>query len=83
MSKAEPRWRLYIREGCHLCDEAEVWLRAQGVVDYLRIDIDRELELGLRYGLSVPVLRRVSDGREWSAPWDWEDLARVLAASAG
>jgi hypothetical protein len=79
MTNSVARWRLYVREGCHLCAQAEAGLYERGVIDYQRIDIDRDLELSIRYGLSVPVLERVRDGRAWSAPWDWDELASVLA----
>ena len=50
---------LYVREGCHLCDQFLVDLSldlgpaGEGVVV---VDVDGDAELATRYGLRVPVL---------------------------
>jgi hypothetical protein len=50
---------LYVREGCHLCDQFLVDLSVdlgpagEGVVV---VDVDGDAELATRYGLRVPVL---------------------------
>jgi hypothetical protein len=63
-------WRLYLREECHLCEAllAELQLRGRLAAVEL-IDIDRDAELALDYGLRIPVLRRMQDGREWDWPF--------------
>lgn len=58
-------YRLYYREGCHLCEEMAALL-FRGWPDLLDdlqwIDIDRDQRLVARYGLRIPVL--VVDGQE-------------------
>ena len=50
---------LYVRAGCHLCDQflIELSLELGGVVDGLRVvDVDGAPALAARFGLRVPVL---------------------------
>jgi len=50
---------LYVREGCHLCDQflMELSLELGPIVEHLAVvDVDGEPELAIRYGLRVPVL---------------------------
>jgi hypothetical protein len=50
---------LYVREGCHLCDQFLVELSMDlgpGVGRLQVVDVDRDVELASRYGLRVPVL---------------------------
>ncbi len=50
---------LYVREGCHLCDEflIDFSLDHPGLVDVLAThDVDAETALALKFGLRVPVL---------------------------
>jgi hypothetical protein len=50
---------LYVREGCHLCDDFLVDLsREMGPAyrDLSVVDVDRDRGLAVRYGLRVPVL---------------------------
>ena len=58
---------LYGREHCHLCELAQALLQAADTPFQL-IDIDADPELGVRYGLRVPVLRH-PDGREMDWPF--------------
>ena len=56
---------LYIREGCHLCDDMEQALReyaAELDFEIRRVPIDDNTELEQAYGTKVPVLAR--DGEE-------------------
>ncbi|GIW24610.1 glutaredoxin family protein [Meiothermus sp.] len=46
---------LISRKGCHLCEEAEALLAAQGVV-YVFRDVDADEELKKTYTFRVPVL---------------------------
>ena len=55
-----PRAVLYAREGCHLCDDAELLLLQHGLVPEI-VDIDRNDDLKSRFGMSVPVVE--IDGR--------------------
>ena len=50
---------LYVREGCHLCEQFLVELSVDlgpAVEELQVVDIDRDEELASRYGLRVPVL---------------------------
>jgi hypothetical protein len=55
----DPRLVLYVREGCHLCDEflVDLSLELGPAVSTVEIaDVDRDPALAARYGLRVPVL---------------------------
>jgi Glutaredoxin-like domain (DUF836) len=63
MIAAMPRATLYVREGCHLCEEAGVMLDDMlGPDGWDAIDIATDDDLLLRYAHRIPVL--VVDGRE-------------------
>lgn len=50
---------LYVREGCHLCEQFLLDLEVEfgPAIETLRIvDVDRDVDLAVRYGLRVPVL---------------------------
>jgi len=50
---------LYVREGCHLCDQFLVDLSVDlgpAVEQLAVVDVDRDEELASRFGLRVPVL---------------------------
>ncbi len=50
---------IYIREGCHLCDDMEQALKAcESELDFetQRVSIDNDLQLEQAYGSKVPVL---------------------------
>lgn len=74
--------RLYERPGCHLCEEAWELLAALGVADAVQgVDIDGEVELGVRFGLRIPVLER-GDGAALDWPFDAEAISVFLAGTA-
>jgi Glutaredoxin-like domain (DUF836) len=55
---ADPRLVLYVREGCHLCDQflVDLSLELGPAVSAVEIaDVDRDAALAARYGLRVPV----------------------------
>jgi hypothetical protein len=50
---------LYVREGCHLCDQFMVELSVDlgpAFEQLAVVDVDRDVELASRFGLRVPVL---------------------------
>jgi hypothetical protein len=50
---------LYVREGCHLCDQFLVELSVDlgpAVEELAVVDVNRDEELASRFGLRVPVL---------------------------
>lgn len=58
-----PRPTLYVRDGCHLCDEAGVLLDSMlGTDGWYAVDIETDDDLLLRYAHRIPVL--VMDGEE-------------------
>lgn len=61
--------QLYMKPGCHLCEEAErelESLRPRYPHTLERVDISRKATLMERYGEQIPVL--VVGGREYVAP---------------
>jgi len=59
MTGGAPKTILYIREGCHLCDDFLVGLSLElgpAYRDLSVVDVDRDPGLAARYGLRVPVL---------------------------
>jgi len=60
---------LYVRAGCHLCDQVITMLERAGI-RWRPVDIDGDPGLVEKYGLSVPVLRRPGEERELSYPFD-------------
>ena len=71
--------RFYHREECHLCDEALALVYQAGLGDQVvMIDIDSDPELGVAYGLRIPVVEgRDGRGLEW--PFDLEALRRFAS----
>lgn len=52
-------WVVYVREGCHLCDDflQELAVELGSEFEEVQVvDVDGDVELALRYGLRVPVL---------------------------
>jgi len=50
---------LYVRDGCHLCEQflLELGLEFGPAVETLQVvDVDADVELAVRFGLRVPVL---------------------------
>ncbi len=63
MIAAMPRPTLFVREGCHLCEEASVLLDDMlGSDGWDAIDIETDDALLLRYAHRIPVL--IVDGEE-------------------
>jgi hypothetical protein len=58
-----PRPTLYVREGCHLCEDAGVLLDEMlGTDGWAAVEIDTDDDLLVRYAHRIPVL--VVDGEE-------------------
>ena len=74
-----PRYILYQRDDCHLCDLALEVLVAVRLPEPESVFIDGDAVLEARYGVRVPVLRDATDGRELDWPFD---AARLRAWSA-
>ncbi len=67
----------YHREQCHLCEQALALLQQAGLGErVVMIDIDSDPELGVAYGLRIPVVES-ADGRVLDWPFDI-DAVRAL-----
>lgn len=63
MIAAMPRPALYVRDGCHLCEEAALLLDEMlGTDGWDAVEIDTDDDLLVRYAHRIPVL--VVDGEE-------------------
>ncbi|GAB2565043.1 glutaredoxin family protein [Dyella jejuensis] len=69
---------LYQRDYCHLCDQALAVLAQARAPDFDSIWVDDSQELVQRYGVRVPVLRDLRDGRELDWPFDAAAVARWI-----
>jgi glutaredoxin-like protein DUF836 len=74
-----PRVTLYERAGCHLCDEARALLDELLTPDgYVRVDIEADDALVLRYGFRIPVVGLDGVDR-LEAPITAPDLRALIA----
>ena len=71
-----PRYVLYQRDDCHLCDQALDVLAGVRLPEPDSVFIDGDDALEACYGVRVPVLRDATDGRELDWPFD-ADLVRA------
>ena len=71
-----PRYVLYQRDDCHLCDQALAVLAEARLPEPESVFIDGDAALEALYGVRVPVLRDATDGRELDWPFD-ADLVRA------
>jgi hypothetical protein len=65
-----PRFLLFQRDDCQLCDEALEVLAAARAPAFESVFIDGDDALELRYGLRVPVFRDDVGDRELEWPFD-------------
>ena len=74
---------LYGTSACHLCELAEdMLLDVQALrpgLQFEKIDIANDDQLIERYGVRIPVLKRLSDGAELGWPFDDFTLREWLA----
>ncbi|WP_067219597.1 glutaredoxin family protein [Marinomonas gallaica] len=69
---------LYGTLGCHLCEEAEIWLRHFfGDVGLTHIDIADDEQLVNQYGLRIPVLSNGVIEADW--PFNEAKVDKVLS----
>lgn len=69
---------LYGTSCCHLCEEAETVICEAGVVAE-HIDIANDDGLLEKYGVRIPVLRRIDNGAELGWPFDAMAVVQFLA----
>jgi glutaredoxin len=76
---------LYSRAGCHLCDVARevlVAVRDRVGFELEEVDIERDEELELEYGIRIPVVE--VDGEErFETSVDPAELARLVGGRGG
>jgi Glutaredoxin-like domain (DUF836) len=59
MADPASRLILYVREGCHLCEQFLMELSLEigpGMERLAVVDVDHDADLAVKYGLRVPVL---------------------------
>jgi hypothetical protein len=74
-----PRFLLFQRDDCHLCDLALEVLAAARAPEFGSVFIDGDDALEARYGTRVPVFRDEATAREIGWPFDPATLAAFLA----
>lgn len=78
-----PRWILYQRDDCHLCDLALAELAAVRAPEFASVFIDGDSGMEARYGVRVPVLRDAWDDRELDWPFGGAALSAWFEAGPG
>jgi glutaredoxin len=69
---------LYATPSCHLCEQAAAVLHAsRAVFEY--VDIAEDEALLEKYGMRIPVVRRMDSGAELGWPFDEEALKKFMA----
>jgi uncharacterized phosphosugar-binding protein len=69
--------QLYGTGYCHLCEEAESILHKAGIV-VVSIDIAEDDDMLEKYGVRIPVLRRVDNDAELDWPFDAVSVTQFL-----
>lgn len=75
-----PRYRLFQRDDCHLCDQALAVLAQARFPEFDSVFLDDDASLEACYGTRVPVLRDEDTGEELDWPFDAE-AARAFATA--
>lgn len=69
---------LYGTEGCHLCEDALMLVRAENV-DFVECDIVNDPAAMSLYGIRIPVLHHCASRNELGWPFDRTSLLEFLA----
>jgi hypothetical protein len=75
------RFILYGTFGCHLCDQARALVEPaldRHLAAFEEVDIIGDERLEARYGVRIPVLYEVGNGRELNWPFDAGRLHQFL-----
>lgn len=75
-----PKFLLFQRDDCHLCDLALEVLAAAGAPEFESVFVDGDTQLEERYGVRVPVWRDDVGNRELDWPFTDEGLRTFLGA---
>ena len=73
-----PRFLLFQRDDCQLCDQALAVLSAARAPEFESVFIDDDPDLESRYGTRVPVFRDAHRNRELDWPFDANLLREFL-----
>lgn len=65
-----PWLALYTTSGCHLCERAQRLIHDAIKLPLRLVEIADDEALAERYGVRIPVLRRLDDGQELDWPFD-------------
>jgi hypothetical protein len=82
MVQTAPRFVLYQRDDCHLCDQALAVLVEARLPAFESVFIDHDQALEARFGSRVPVLREDASGTELDWPFDASAVTVVLLAGS-
>lgn len=72
-----PLLALYATSGCHLCEWAADLIRGAVAAPLRVVEIADDEDLLERYGLRIPVLRRMDTGDELDWPFDAAAVRRL------
>ena len=72
-----PLLALYTTSGCHLCEQAADLIRGAVAIPFRRVEIADDKDLLERYGVRIPVLRRLDTGDELDWPFDAAAVRRL------
>ena len=67
--------------GCHLCEDAELLFSPMiknGVIKVESVDIFDDEDLMERYGVRIPVIKKIETGEELGWPFDSHSLFQFL-----
>ena len=73
-----PRLVLYVTSGCHLCERAADLIRGAVAVPFGTVEIADDENLLERYGVRIPVLRRLDTEEELDWPFDAAAVRRLV-----
>ena len=74
---------LYTTSHCHLCEQAEallITLKGQYEINWLPIEISTDDKLTEKYGISIPVIKRVDNQTELNWPFTENDIVMLIKA---
>ena len=72
---------LYTTSACHLCEQAKSLIYTvidSSPVSLVEIDIAEDRELFQRYGMRIPVVQHEQTQREYSWPFDREQIKQLI-----
>ena len=73
-----PLLALYATGGCHLCEQAAELIRGAVATPFRMVEIADDENLLERYGVRIPVLRRLDTGEELDWPFEATAVQRLM-----